>query len=516
MAFFGFGVFSTPTGQLVERATDNAASAGNIALHLEICDAINESDNGPKEAVAAIRKRLTGNSKNFHIINLTLTVLETCVKNCGIRFHSKIAQRDFLHDMMKVISVKNNPPTIVRERILGLVQYWADAFKGKHQLVAVDELYEQLKTDGIEFPPIDLDNLTPVETQGRSQLQLTEPSSVPPPSVGGGGSPHPPRQQQQQPQQPRAARVPSGPLKPEQVAKLLSELDVVRKNMDVMNEIMSEQEPGRESADDAQLLDDLNKILHSMHGRLAKLIGGCSDEIVLESTLVINDELNSLFVRYERWLRNSAAAKSEEGNTLVSSTGVATTSLSEPIATEGGGEISYPSFEDPPAYESSEQQLIDLGTEVAPPTSSGQDDIVTQLAQLGIISDTATPPAPPPPTTDEFDMFAQSRTASGEGSTYADNMVYQNASLSAAVHGHQDNPVETSNPYANLTDWLTQTDTKPPEEAAANTSAAESVTSAEFDQFLAQRANKGEGLPASRPRPQMQQAEERSDELFQL
>ncbi len=103
---------------------------------------------------------------------VSLQVLETCVKNCGIRFHSKIAQRDFLHDMMKVISVKNNPPTIVRERILGLVQYWADAFKGKHQLVAVDELYEQLKTDGIEFPPIDLDNLTPVETQGRSQVHV--------------------------------------------------------------------------------------------------------------------------------------------------------------------------------------------------------------------------------------------------------------------------------------------------------------------------------------------------------
>ncbi len=158
----------------------------------------------PKEAVAAIRKRLTGNSKNFHIINLTLTVsasdphtyhtymylslhphtshtlipppthtqvLETCVKNCGIRFHSKIAQRDFLNDLMKVIATKNNPPTIVRERILGLVQYWADAFKGKPQLVAVVELYEQLKNDGIEFPPIDLDNLAPVETQGRPQVR---------------------------------------------------------------------------------------------------------------------------------------------------------------------------------------------------------------------------------------------------------------------------------------------------------------------------------------------------------
>ena len=62
--------FSLP----VERATDNAASAGNLALHLEVCDLINETDTGPKDAVSAIRKRLTGSSKNFHIINLTLTV----------------------------------------------------------------------------------------------------------------------------------------------------------------------------------------------------------------------------------------------------------------------------------------------------------------------------------------------------------------------------------------------------------------------------------------------------------
>lgn len=29
-----------------EEATDNAASAGNLALHLQICDAINDSDSG--------------------------------------------------------------------------------------------------------------------------------------------------------------------------------------------------------------------------------------------------------------------------------------------------------------------------------------------------------------------------------------------------------------------------------------------------------------------------------------
>ena len=77
-------------------------------------------------------------------------------------------------------------------------------------------------------------------------------------------------------------------------------------------------------------VQDLNRIVHSMQTRVASLIELCSDEIVLESTLVINDDLNTLFVRYERWLKNSAAAKSEQRqDTLVSSTGVATTNLIE-------------------------------------------------------------------------------------------------------------------------------------------------------------------------------------------
>lgn len=68
---------------------------------------------------------------------------------------------------MHLLSCQNNPPTIVRERILGLVQYWADAFKGKPQLVAVVELYEQLKGEGVEFPPVDLDAMAPVDTPER-------------------------------------------------------------------------------------------------------------------------------------------------------------------------------------------------------------------------------------------------------------------------------------------------------------------------------------------------------------
>lgn len=66
--------------------------------------------------------------------------------------------------------VQNNPPTIVRERVLGLIQYWADSFKGRPQLSAVVELYEQLKDEGTEFPPVDLDALAPVDTPIRVNM----------------------------------------------------------------------------------------------------------------------------------------------------------------------------------------------------------------------------------------------------------------------------------------------------------------------------------------------------------
>jgi len=120
------------------------------------------------------------------------------------------------------------------------------------------------------------------------------------------------------------------------VAKLLSELDVVRRNIDIMSEIMTETEPGKETTEDVELLDELNRVLHSMQTRVADLIGRCTDEVVLESTLQINDELNTVFVRYERWLRNMEAAKSgtvggepTQPETTQVANGVATTSLTE-------------------------------------------------------------------------------------------------------------------------------------------------------------------------------------------
>ncbi|XP_065900045.1 TOM1-like protein 2 [Dysidea avara] len=533
--FFG-GVFSTPVGQQIARATDNAASAGDLQLHLDICDAINETDNGPKDAVAALRKRITSNLKNFHVINLSLTVLETTAKNCGIRFHSRIAQKDFLQDLMKIINQKNNPPTIVKERVLGLIQQWADAFRANPQLSAVVEFYNQLKQEGVEFPAQDLDNMAPINTPDRtsadtstatttttmsnqSELQLTQASSRPRTSPT--------------PQQAGLGGNPSSSLSGTQQAKVLSEIDVVQRNIDVMNEILIENEPGKEEEGMVPLMEELNAVTRKMQERVTELVGRIQESDIMVTLLGLNDSLNALFIRYDRYMKNRQAVLQGGGSIPVQqdSTDVVTdlmattdlmttTNLTPTASTTSAAAVEYPSLDDePPPYQPSQpllEPLIDLSTD--PATSVTQPDLSSQLADLGLDQPPTTTGPPANNTLDEFDIFAQSRQAysNTSGSTYDDGRISMDANLADAVQGK---PLQstTEQTLASLDEWLNITDLNvPPSDTASSVTKDESATSAEFDQFLAQRVNVGTSLPPARTKPQMQKAEEQSDELFAL
>lgn len=52
---------------------------------MEICDIINHTEEGPDDAVKAIKKRLHQcMGRNSKTALYTLTILETCVKNCRL------------------------------------------------------------------------------------------------------------------------------------------------------------------------------------------------------------------------------------------------------------------------------------------------------------------------------------------------------------------------------------------------------------------------------------------------
>lgn len=89
-----------------EQATDGSLPSENWGLNMEICDYINDGADGPKDAIKAIKKRLVQNAgKNHTIVMYTLTVLETCVKNCGKSFHILVCNKEFIQELVKIFDI---------------------------------------------------------------------------------------------------------------------------------------------------------------------------------------------------------------------------------------------------------------------------------------------------------------------------------------------------------------------------------------------------------------------------
>uniref|UniRef100_A0A8C3T1S7 Target of myb1 like 2 membrane trafficking protein n=1 Tax=Chelydra serpentina TaxID=8475 RepID=A0A8C3T1S7_CHESE len=357
MEFLLGNPFSTPVGQSLEKATDGSLQSEDWTLNMEICDIINETEEGPKDAIRALKKRLNGN-RNYREVMLALTVLETCVKNCGHRFHVLVANRDFIDGVLvKIISPKNNPPTIVQDKVLALIQ----------------------------------------------------------------------------------------------IARLRSELDIVRGNTNVMSEMLTEMVPGQEDSSDLELLQELNRTCRAMQQRIVELISRVSNEEVTEELLHVNDDLNNVFLRYERFERYRSGRSAQSASNGVLS-------------------------------EVTEDNLIDLGPgspavvspmvgSTAPPTS-----LSSQLAGLDLgtnsVSGTLSSLQHCNPR-DDFDMFAQTR-----GSSLADQRKSVTYEDPQAVKG-----------LASALDVRKQNTGGKGEELE------EGVTSEEFDKFLEERAKAVETVP---------------------
>uniref|UniRef100_A0A8C3VXS8 Target of myb1 like 2 membrane trafficking protein n=1 Tax=Catagonus wagneri TaxID=51154 RepID=A0A8C3VXS8_9CETA len=358
MEFLLGNPFSTPVGQCLEKATDGSLQSEDWTLNMEICDIINETEEGPKDAIRALKKRLNGN-RNYREVMLALTVLETCVKNCGHRFHVLVANRDFIDGVLvKIISPKNSPPTIVQDKVLALIQ----------------------------------------------------------------------------------------------IARLRSELDVVRGNTKVMSEMLTEMVPGQEDSSDLELLQELHRTCRAMQQRVVELISRVSNEEVTEELLRVNDDLNNVFLRYERFERyRSGRSVQNASNGVLSEVtednlidlGPGSPAVVSPAAGSGA----------PPPSLSSQLAGLDLGTE----SVSGALSSLQQCDPR-----------------DGFDVFAQARGSSSEQrKTAALEDPPAGGVLSSALDSGQ----------------------KPGSEVKGD-DLEEGVTSEEFDKFLEERARAAEMIPS--------------------
>uniref|UniRef100_A0A4W5Q597 Target of myb1 membrane trafficking protein n=1 Tax=Hucho hucho TaxID=62062 RepID=A0A4W5Q597_9TELE len=305
MEFLTGNPFITPVGQRIEYATSSSLQSEDWALNMDICDIINETEEGPRDAYKAIKKRIVGN-KNFREVMLALTVLEACVKNCGHRFHVLVSTREFVEGVLvRSILPKNNPPLVLHDRVLSLIQAWADAFRSSPALTGVVSVYEDLRRKGLEFPMTELDGYSPIHTPNR-----TVPDNGPTVTVS--AAPSSPEPVPISPELPAPQQSEQGPLTftPYQVKKLKTDLGVVRGNLTVMSDMMSQLDPATAKHSDTELLQELYAACKDMQDKIMELVPKLNEEKLTEELLVANDEINATFTRYQRFQRQRATQQS--------------------------------------------------------------------------------------------------------------------------------------------------------------------------------------------------------------
>ncbi|PWZ19732.1 TOM1-like protein 2 [Zea mays] len=250
---------------MVERATSDMLIGPDWAMNLEICDILNREPGQAKDVVKSLKKRIA--HKNPKVQLLALTLLETMIKNCGDVVHMVVAERDILHEMVKI--VKKRHDYHVKEKILTLIDTWQEVFGGARarypQYIAA---YEELLTQPLQNYPSSL------HISQQEELELPV-SDFP--------------------------------------ALSLTEIQNARGIMDVLSEMLDALDPGnRECKISNQstyharfqglrqdVIADLVDQCRSYKQRVVQLVNSTSNEELLNQGLSLNDDMQRVLAKHD-------------------------------------------------------------------------------------------------------------------------------------------------------------------------------------------------------------------------
>jgi len=94
----------------------------------------------------------------------------------------------------------------------------------------------------------------------------------------------------------------------EQVSKIRGDLGITQQNMCIFGEMLTELTPGQEHPEDRSLFEQLHATCRAMQTRLVELIDQVDDDKLTADLLEINDNMNNLFLRYDRYEKNKSQA----------------------------------------------------------------------------------------------------------------------------------------------------------------------------------------------------------------
>jgi len=277
--------------QYFNRATNEATVHPDTQLLVEICNVVNSRADMPKHAVGILRKRMMS-TRNPKVIYLCLEFLEVAANGCELNFQTQVASKDFMSVLNAMIN--RDIDKTVLDKLTHLTKYWVQIYGSyKDILPGIFAFAEALEKKGVKLPShvessyaYLLKNKKTTQPSRSDYEAPTEPEPSHQRSSGFGGSAAPSRSGG------------SGASSRGLDNKLKKDLDVVRQNIQLTNEMIDAHDP-RDDPKNNDVLTELVQTLKGMENKLRDFIAKQSDEQVLNYVLELNDDLNKTFDRYK-------------------------------------------------------------------------------------------------------------------------------------------------------------------------------------------------------------------------
>ncbi|KAM7113988.1 ADP-ribosylation factor-binding protein GGA1 isoform 3-T3 [Molossus nigricans] len=303
----------------INRATNPLNKELDWASINSFCEQLNEDFEGPPLATRLLAHKIQS-PQEWEAIQ-ALTVLETCMKSCGKRFHDEVGKFRFLNELIKVVSPKylgSRTSEKVKNKILELLYSWT---VGLPEEVKITEAYQMLKKQGIvkSDPKLPDDAVFPhppprpknviFEDEEKSKMLARLLKSSHPEDL-------------------RAANklikemVQEDQKRMEKISKRVSAIEEVNNNVKLLTEmVMSHSQGGAAAHSSEDLMKELYQRCERMRPTLFRLASDTEDnDEALAEILQANDNLTQVINLYKQLVRGEevngdAAAASIPGTT---------------------------------------------------------------------------------------------------------------------------------------------------------------------------------------------------------
>jgi ADP-ribosylation factor-binding protein GGA len=313
---------------LLQVAT-NPDNAGPAMTAVEsFANSVNETADGARIAVRLLATKIQ--SQHEWEAMQALHVLEFCMQMCAKSgFVSEVAKFRFLNEMIKLVSPKylgNRTPPSVKTRVLEMLFTWTHLYSSETK---IQEAYDMLRKQGVItedhvpsactiVPPRQPDKSSVFEDDEKARLLRRLLQSKHPDDL-------------QAANRLIKSMVKEDEKRSEKHSKVLSTLEQVQNNSQLLAEMLAHYDTTGTSSADVELMAELHQACKQLRPSLSHMAEEC-DDTVLQDIVQASDELNKVLENYDKVIIQGEKLAGQGQVSLLDLASPSENVLSEPIS----------------------------------------------------------------------------------------------------------------------------------------------------------------------------------------